>query len=68
MYCSSVKGTVAVRWVIFAWILKEGWKLDKAFLGGKTGRMSKIIVMCLTFWEKRMKVVIKTFWLKICPC
>lgn len=29
--------------------------------------MSKVIVMYLTFWEKR-EVVIKTFWLKICPC
>lgn len=29
--------------------------------------MSKVIVMYLTFWEKR-EVVIKTFRLKICPC
>lgn len=68
-YCSSVICTTAVRWVIFAWIFKEGENLHKAFSGRKTGRStSKIIVMCLTFWEKRKEVVIETFWLKICPC
>ena len=34
--------------MVFAWILREGWNLGKAFQGGKTARMDKVIVTCLT--------------------